>query len=117
MSWPEIASKLTRRTADQVRSRFSRTLDPSLKKNVPWTPEEDGILQRCQATWGNKWTEISKMLPGRSDNDTKNRWYNLKNQSARVMQATEAEIQRRQKLASLRADAVSNSGGEASDGV
>lgn len=90
------------RTPDQVRTRFTRTLDPSLKKNVAWTEEEDGILRRQQASLGNKWVVIAKMLPGRSDNDVKNRWYNLKHRSARLMQSTGEEFQRRQKLASLR---------------
>jgi Myb-like DNA-binding protein FlbD len=48
-------------------------LNPTLKKTA-WTSEEDDKLQELQAKFGNRWTEIAKYLPGRSENTIKNRW-------------------------------------------
>lgn len=61
------------RKGKQLRERWINQLDPRLiRKN--WTKEEDNILIKLQSKLGNKWSEISKLLHGRTENQIKNRW-------------------------------------------
>ena len=56
------------------RERWHNHLDPTLKKSIPWTAEEEVLLFSQQRKIGNLWKEISHMIPGRSENDCKNKF-------------------------------------------
>ena len=71
-NWRLIASQLNR-SPKQCRERWNGHLNPTINKG-PWSFEEDLILAQKQNELGNKWAQISKFLPGRTDTIVKNRW-------------------------------------------
>ena len=91
MAWGAIAEHLPGRIGEQVRDRYLNSLDPELnKKKTPWTEEETRVLYHYQSIHGNKWTEIAKHLPGRSEAMVRNRWHNTEMAKIRRQRRLEA---------------------------
>ena len=62
------------KSGKQCRERWVNSLCPNIIKGI-WSEKEENILFSTQLKIGNKWSELAKLLPGRSENDIKNHFY------------------------------------------
>ena len=74
--WNVVASKLPRRTPNQIAARWEKCLNPALVKG-PFTAEEDQlILEFVEKNGPRSWPNISKLIPARSPKQCRERWFN-----------------------------------------
>lgn len=75
--WPRISQRIPGRTSKQCRERWKCNLDPAIVRGK-FTEEEDQLILRLQARFGNRWALIAQNLPGRTENTIKSRFSQLR---------------------------------------
>ncbi len=65
-----------KRQGKQCRERWINFLSPDIKRD-PWTAKEDLLLLEKQKLIGNQWAQIAKEIPGRTENQVKNRFNSM----------------------------------------
>ena len=86
--WSRIAQEMQGRNGKQCRERWINHLKPDISKE-PWSKVEEDILISAHASMGSKWSEMEKLLKGRTENAIKNHWHSTLRK--RKEQTAEAE--------------------------
>ncbi|NWW81348.1 SNPC4 protein, partial [Climacteris rufus] len=72
--YKKIAYYMEGRDSAQLIYRWTKSVDPNLKKG-PWTPEEDAMLVAAVEKYGERdWYKIRTEVPGRSDAQCRDRY-------------------------------------------
>jgi hypothetical protein len=70
-NWTRVAALVDGRSSKQCRERWHNHLSPDIDKSE-FTACEESIVRTQYQIMGPKWSEMSRMLPGRTDNSIKN---------------------------------------------
>ena len=71
--WTGVAKALIGRIGKQCRERWHHHLSPDVIKRK-WTLDEDMLIIKLFKEHSSRWSEMAKFVPGRTDNQIKNRY-------------------------------------------
>jgi hypothetical protein len=71
--WSFIAKFVEGRAGKQCRERWHNHLNPNILKE-DWSEAEQWVLFLAHTAYGSRWAEMTKLIPGRTDNTIKNQW-------------------------------------------
>ena len=81
VQWADAAFRLMWRTGKQCRDRWYNILDPDIRRG-PFTDAELETMLAAYQRLGKRWTDISKLMPGRSESMVKN-WFMARERAKR----------------------------------
>ncbi|KAI8870212.1 hypothetical protein GQ42DRAFT_122652, partial [Ramicandelaber brevisporus] len=76
--WNKIAEMVPGRDNRSCRKRWLHSINPDLIKG-PWSQQEDDLLREAYAQYPGQWAKISKLVPGRKDDQCSKRWREVLN--------------------------------------
>ncbi|XXG65530.1 hypothetical protein AAC387_Pa05g3209 [Persea americana] len=75
--WQGVATAMGGRTGPQCSNRWRKTLHPSRQRVGRWAVDEDKRLKISVMLFGPKlWNKIAKFIPGRTQVQCRERWFN-----------------------------------------
>lgn len=79
-------------TPSQCQNRYQRTLDPALKHKA-WSRDEDSRLRLAVQAHGTSWVDVASAVPGRNNDQCRDRWNDILNPAVAKGKWTEEEDQ------------------------
>ncbi|KAI9507697.1 Homeodomain-like protein [Russula earlei] len=73
-SWSLVARLVSEDAQpNSCQNRWYRSLDPSIRRGN-WSPEEDAQLRLAVNLYGHAWMEVASVIPGRNNEQCRDRW-------------------------------------------